>query len=510
MLELDLAVPTRDGTALRGVHYRPVAASAPVVLTLTPYGADGFHKYAPTFASRGFHFVSLDARGRGDSDGEYMPFRHDGADGHDAVEWLARQPWCNGDVVTFGGSYCGFVQWAIAATRPPSLRAISPTASVYPGVDFPLFGNSSSYYVPRWLAYVSGRRSNQRLFEDEKFWRGAVQELFDQEKPFRDFDLVAVGRRFPAFQEWLDHPELADYWDNFAPRDYRDIDVPVLTITGQYDDDQPGALTYYDKHLAASASRHDLVIGPWDHGATRSSAREFGGLSFAESSVVDLTALQADWYDWVLGRGERPEFLADKVVYFHRGADEWRSAAEFPRSSTDIDLKPSDRTELFLDPRVVAETPDDDAMFVADTLPGLAFLSDPLPVTDITGRPRVRLTLSSKLPDFDLLGQVYLLRGTGPAVLLGEVPFLARYRESLRRAEPWPSDVDVPVELAAFPFISLRTEPDDRIAVVVRQPHRLWQVNYQTGGDRADESPRDAVAGTVRVVGVPELALPRF
>lgn len=507
MLKLGLEVPTRDGTVLRGLHYQPAAASAPAILTMTPYGADGFHKYAPTFAARGFNFVSLDTRGRGDSDGEFMPFHHEGADGHDAVEWLASQPWCDGNVVTFGGSYCGFVQWTIVATKPPSLRAISPTAAVYPGVDFPMHRNNFEYYDVRWLTYVSGRRQNSRLFEDESFWRTAVQRLFDADKPFRDFDLTTLGQRLPAFQEWLDHPELDDYWDQFVPRDYADIDIPVLTITGQYDDDQLGALTFYGKHDVAN---HDLVIGPWDHAATRSSAREFGGLTFAESSQVDLTNLQADWYDWVLGRGERPKFLADRVVYFHTGADEWRSAPEVPTAFTEVELKPSEQTELYIDPRAVDQAPDDEKKFLTDKLAGLVFVTDPLPVTDISGRPRVRLTLNSDLPDFTLLAQVYLLRGTEPAVLLGGIPFVARYRESLRRAEPWQSDVDTQVELGAFPFISLQARQDDRIAVVIRQPHLQHQVNYQTGGTIADETPQKAKAGTVRVVSTPELSLPRF
>jgi putative CocE/NonD family hydrolase len=158
MFHLTIEVPTTEGVTLRGLHYAPDSSPAPTVMAITPYGADRFHPHGKHFAARGFHFVSLDARGRGDSDGRFSPFVHDADDGHDAVEWLADQPWSGGDVVLCGGSYCGFVQWAIARTRPAGLRAISPSASVYPGVDFPMEANIALTYAVRWLSYVDGRR----------------------------------------------------------------------------------------------------------------------------------------------------------------------------------------------------------------------------------------------------------------------------------------------------------------------------------------------------------------
>jgi len=96
--------------------------------------------------------------------------------------------------------------------------------------------------------------------------------------------------------------------------------------------------------------------------------------------------------------------------------------------------------------------------------------------------------LSSDLPDFDLLVGLYLLRGAEPAMRLGEMPLRARYRDSLREATPWPSTVDVPVTVPDLPSISLRTEPGDRLAVVVEQPDRRWQVNRQCGGSACDET----------------------
>ena len=536
MFHLTIEVPTRQGVTLRGLHYAPDSSPAPTVMGLTPYGADRFHPDGKQFAARGFHFVSLDTRGRGDSDGRFTPFVHDAADGHDAVEWLADQPWCNGDVVLYGGSYCGFVQWAIAGTHPAGLRAIAPAASVYPGIDFPMERNVAMPYAVRWLSYVDGRRANRVLFLDDSFWKDATRAAIADNRPIRDLDLALIGRRLPAFQDWLDHPELDEYWDSMVPRQRGDITVPVLTITGQYDDDQLGGLRYHDEHIAALApdlvERHQVVIGPWDHAGTRSGARSFGGLTFAESSELDLRALQADWYDWVLGRAAKPEFLTDRVVYFHSGEDRWRSRPDIPAGPEFLKLYPladqseghhrvlsttepaaAHTVELLADPRNAADvsrSDPDESTYLVDAQPlhqtenpALVHVTAPLPAAvDVSGRIQARLILSADLPDFDVLVSVYRLAADGATVLLGKSVLRARYRASLRHPTPWPPDEPTPVEVS-FPFVSLRTRPGDRLAMVISSPYLLYQPNFQTGGAVSEETLKDAVQGVIRLIQDP-------
>lgn len=463
-----VAVPTRDGTVLRGIHHAP-ADPGPVVLVLTPYGADRYHADGRFFASRGYHFVSLDSRGRGDSDGEFRPFHDDAADGHDAVEWLAERAWSTGDVVTYGASYSGFVQWALAGTRPPALRALAPVASVCPGVDFPAVGGLTTAYAVRWLTFVRGRRLNSGPFGDRAYWREIHREHGD--RPFRDLDVASVGERLPAFQEWLDHPAYDAYWASFAPA--APVTVPVLTITGQYDDDQLGALTHLDRHDAGHPGaplppdRHTashLVMGPWDHPGTRSAARSFGGLEFTQDCVIDLPALHADWYDWVLGRGPCPDFLADRVTYFHIGGG-WRHSPSLPEGPpARLDLP---ATTLRLDPDLVEDEPDGFREELTDT----AFVHT-APAHAVTGRPRVVLTLSSDLPDFDLLVQLYLLpSGEDDATLLTETPFRARHH-----------DLTHPVELT-LTFVSRAVSPGDRFGLRLRAPHRWYETNHAARGE---------------------------
>ncbi|HJX92698.1 MAG TPA: CocE/NonD family hydrolase, partial [Pyrinomonadaceae bacterium] len=125
-IEFNRRVSMRDRTELSADIYRPVGEGKfPVVLNRTPYtkaGASTF-KIAQYFVSHGYVYVAMDVRGRGDSDGTFEPYRHDGQDGYDAIEWLAVQPWSTGKVGTIGGSYNGRIQWLTAIQQPPHLTA---------------------------------------------------------------------------------------------------------------------------------------------------------------------------------------------------------------------------------------------------------------------------------------------------------------------------------------------------------------------------------------------------
>ncbi len=99
-------IPLRDGAKLGATIYRPKGTDSrtPVIFTLTPYVADTYHERATYFARNGYAFALVDCRGRGNSTGKFEPFANEARDGHDVVEWLAKQPWSNGKVAMWGGS----------------------------------------------------------------------------------------------------------------------------------------------------------------------------------------------------------------------------------------------------------------------------------------------------------------------------------------------------------------------------------------------------------------------
>src|ERR1700722_5265494 len=112
-LQWGVKIPMRDGASLNATVFQPHAQKEPlpVIFTFTPYIGDSYMDRAVYFAQHGYVYALVDVRGRGNSGGSFEPFVNEGKDGYDVVEWLAKQPYCNGKVTMWGGSYAGFDQW---------------------------------------------------------------------------------------------------------------------------------------------------------------------------------------------------------------------------------------------------------------------------------------------------------------------------------------------------------------------------------------------------------------
>jgi uncharacterized protein len=222
-------IPTRDGLYLNATLYKPKGApAAPAIFTLTPYISDSYHARAYHFAQHGYAFALVDCRGRGNSAGDFEPFVNEGRDGYDVVEWLASQPWCDGSVTMWGGSYAGFNQWMTLKESPPHLKTIVPAAAAHAAVDFPFFGNIFTPYVMRWLTFTSGLTGNAALFGEAQFWIDKFQELYCRRHPFQELDQV-VGNAATHFQTWMQHPEPDAYWDRLRLTD-ADYDLCWLPL----------------------------------------------------------------------------------------------------------------------------------------------------------------------------------------------------------------------------------------------------------------------------------------
>ena len=130
-------VSMRDGTMLATDIYMPPSPGPhPVILQRTPYGHTlGHGCFANTsgqmafWAQNGYVGITQDVRGTFRSHGTFQPFVQEQADGHDAVEWAAKQPWSDGKVGMAGSSYFGVTQWQAALTAPPHLLAIAPSVT---------------------------------------------------------------------------------------------------------------------------------------------------------------------------------------------------------------------------------------------------------------------------------------------------------------------------------------------------------------------------------------------
>ena len=303
-------IPMRDGVQLNATLYKPRDGKpSPTIFTLTPYVADNSHARGIYFARNGYVFAAVDSRGRGNSEGIFEPFASEARDGYDIVEWLAQQPWCDGQVAMWGGSYGGYDQWLTLREAPPHLKTIVPVASAHAGVDFPFVANIFSTFEIQWLTYTSGVTRNEALIDDSSFWIGKFQEMYQNHLPFKELDRI-VGNRSTFFQTWVEHAHSDEYWDGMTltPKQYDQINIPILTITGHYDDDQPGAMEYYRRHMRSKCKMKDshyLIIGPWDHAGTRTPNLEVGGLKFSEASLLDMNQLHKEWYDWTMKGGRQ-------------------------------------------------------------------------------------------------------------------------------------------------------------------------------------------------------------
>src|ERR1700746_3649934 len=124
---MDVSVPMRDGVVLRADILLPIAEGKfPALIYRTPYGKHFALREYKTFqkaVARGYAVVVQDVRGRYASDGEFVAYQNEGRDGYDTIEWTAKQPWCDGNVGTFGLSYPGAVQWLAAVENPPHPKA---------------------------------------------------------------------------------------------------------------------------------------------------------------------------------------------------------------------------------------------------------------------------------------------------------------------------------------------------------------------------------------------------
>jgi uncharacterized protein len=445
-------------------------------------------------------------------------------------------------VSMWGGSYAGFDQWATAKNRPPHLATIVPAAAAFPGVDFPARSNISYQYLMQWLTYTAGHALQSKLFADDQFWPALWRERFTTGQPFSNLE-HALGGDQTSLREWLRHPAVDEYLDQMTPttEQFKALDIPILTITGSYDDDQPGALEYYRDFMrvasAAQRAKHFLIIGPWDHPATRTPRTPIGGLDFGPASLVDLPQLHLDWYHWTMAGGPRPKFLKDAVAYYVMGAEDWRYAGSLEQVTAEMkplllnssanptqilssgmlqtpDSKrafgppdhfiydPRDVSTAELESRVDPGDLTDQRMLFAQEGAELVYHSEPFEKnTEVSGFFRLSAWIALDQPDTDLQARIYEITANGRSILLTTDCMRARYRESLRVANLVTTRKPLLYEFKRFTFVSRQLAPGSRLRLVVGPINSIYtQKNYNSGKAVSDESMADARPVTVTLL----------
>jgi putative CocE/NonD family hydrolase len=276
----DVAVKMRDGVTLRADVLLPAAGKFPVLVYRTPYGKQHAPDEWTTFgkaAKRGYAVVIQDVRGRYASEGEFDPYKNEGRDGYDTIEWAAAQPWSSGEVGTFGLSYPGAVQWLAAVENPPHLKAMVPAMTFSTPRNFFYSGGvfDDSWLDWIWFNIAPEARKRKHLPGPENYkeaaasWKkehGRLQNFL----PLRDLpDLKQVA---PFYYDWLAHPPADPWWDwaELAGK-YDRVHAAVLNISGWYDEAWQGKRSAYCNHHRSLDPRRSRTLA-----SRRSRFRSYG------------------------------------------------------------------------------------------------------------------------------------------------------------------------------------------------------------------------------------------
>ena len=527
-------IKLRDGVCLSADVYLPVglAESQPALFVLTPYTSDGINTLAVYYAQNGFNVVVADCRGRGNSEGEFIPFETDGKDGYDVCQWIAVQPWCNGKVGMFKGSYLGMAQWLTLKENPPALKTIAPTASVCPGIDMPMFNNIFYSYNTQWLTLILGKTNNSKAFSDIQYWNDINRKMWMGHIPYGKLDEIS-GFESKAFQKWILHPAFDSYYEKILPtkEDYEKINIPILNITGHFDDDQHGAMYYYDNFLKYNTQAKDkcfLIVGPWDHGGTRRPSTTFENMTFGDNSKIDIGRLHVEWFNWVMKNGPKPEFLKDRVAVYQMESNEWKygnSVEEFSAKSKEFFLDSDGKTtDAFHSGYLKTEKPENTAFDTFHYNPidtsdfeqriqnkfinfawreeGEAFLKDKIVYhtsaltqdLSLTGKIKATFYISINAPDADFEAILYEMKADGQCIYLSSDILRARYRNSFKKQEFIKYDKILPYDFNSFHFTSRKLTKGSRLRLVVgclNSPY--YEKNYCGGKIVAYESAQDFI-----------------
>jgi uncharacterized protein len=336
-LRSNVMVPMRDGVHLASDVYlpardgEPIAAAFPVILERTPYDktADSRSERTPSsekpksraevaefFVQRGYVVIYQDCRGRYASEGTYVKYLSDGADGYDTCAWILRQPWCSGAIGTMGLSYAAHTQGALGSAGAPGVKAMF--------LDSGGFSN----------AYQGGIRQGGAFELKQVTWAfseglNSPQLRSDPAKSaaMRRIDLGAWFRRMPwrrgasplslvpdyeayVFDQW-EHGNFDAFWQQlgiYAAGYYRDFPQAAMVHMSSWYDPYPRTAT--ENYLGLSPLKRGpvrLILGPWTHGdrqLTYAGGVDFGAAATVDGNLAsDFLTLRLRWFDrWLKGK----------------------------------------------------------------------------------------------------------------------------------------------------------------------------------------------------------------
>ncbi len=302
----DVMVRMRDGIRLATDLHRPAVDGEPAegrfptIVCLTPYDKTErrYVEIADFFVPRGYAVVLQDLRDRHRSEGTKEYFHsatpHTGEDGHDTIEWIARQPWSDGRTGMVGSSYAGITQIRTALERPPHLTAIWPDVAPTNTYHHQTREGGAMQLHMFWALYIHAADAQEvqaRPELQEDVWEDLrnLRELF-WGWPWHAGERAL--RHVPALDRTLEDYCTRGAYDEFWARKENDMaryfpehaDIPATMTTGWYDGFPHSDTEYFAAMAAKNASPQRLIVGPWSHVGMRGDATFTLDVDFGEDA----------------------------------------------------------------------------------------------------------------------------------------------------------------------------------------------------------------------------------
>ena len=311
-----VAMPARDGVKLATLVYLPAGKGAtdllPAIFVRTPYGITDLIDHYWPYVARGYAVVLQATRGSAywdpanRSEGKWTPMIDEPSDGADALDWITKQPWSDGQICMEGGSYVGYTQWTATMAGNPALKCIIPESSMGTAFgDQPYRGGG----VLEGIAYYVFWMLNKSVLPGRN-WTDIVHH-----RPLIDIDEFATGEDLPEWNTFFEHSTKDSYWQrqnwyrSNEPRNFG-----AFQISGWFDDDLTGTQSNWELMRRTGTRPQRLILGPWRHGYNQD--RKLHGLAFGASAVRDdIWLIKQRWYDHFL-RGADNGVGQPVVEYF--------------------------------------------------------------------------------------------------------------------------------------------------------------------------------------------------
>ena len=315
-----------DGVKLAAYTFLPADADGkaaagpfPTILIQTAYNGalNGIDSY---MVRHGYATVVVDVRGTGQSEGWWSAFGADEqADYGRVVDWVARQPFCDGRVALYGTSIQGITALLTAAQNRPSVKALFPAVPVgdaYRDVVF-IGGQTSTLFIPLWFGAVSATGLVQTdLLSDPGI---ALQALLEHVLSF------ATGFQLPLeLRSYAQDPDIAydgAFWGTRSPLETdAQITVPTFIVGGLHDIFQRAEPLHYEKIKGHAPVK--LLMGPWQHIQA--------GAGLPADGVPPLNHIELQWFDhYVKGMDSGAERLPN-VTQYVLGYGHYLTAPDWP------------------------------------------------------------------------------------------------------------------------------------------------------------------------------------